>query len=653
MTTGTRTTRRASSRTPRRSRASSSSATRTSAASSAASRSTTSRTRTATARARRCPTRPRNAWAAAPSSATPSCGAASSSGSHPGELRAGWQVINWGESTFIQGGINAVNPVDVSVLRVPGSELRDAMLPVGAVKLSIKPSSNTSLEGFYQYAWEETKIDPVGSYFSTTDLAGGGATKVMLGFGSVPDTVAVGHAPLPPSYSPVGHGRARRAADVEGPRRRSVRRGGARVVRRSGRHRTRRLLPELPQPPAADHGEDGHRRRACSRGNYAATAQYFLDLSRGHQALRRQLQHPARPHGHRAPGRGVAPPRRAAADRRRRTALRGALAAAPAGADAARRAAARAHRRRRARSWRARTRWAPSAGREKITGLSPLQHHAGADDRHAGVQPRSRRRPDRRSWPKAAGARSTTCPTRACCVSKRRARTRRGNEIHTTNKIQPGTEPASAFVDRPAPWGYVVAGALDYNNAIGAVTMMPRFSFSQDVTGISPGPGGNFLEGRKGLTVGLGSPVPVQLGARPELHQLLRRRPLQSAERSRLRRGQHQVLLLRHTVMRSTARFVATLSFGFDRRGRGLHPALGAGRRQARRRPDAARRREGRQRRRHDSRLGRRHHQGAGRLRARASTTSIRSRPTSRSSPSRSRTPASTPRSSPRATRRC
>jgi hypothetical protein len=34
--------------------------------------------------------------------------------------------------------------------------------------------------------------------------------------------------------------------------------------------------------------------------------------------------------------------------------------------------------------------------------------------------------------------------------------------------------------------------------------MIPRFSFSQDVSGISPGPGGNFLEGRKSLTLGLG-----------------------------------------------------------------------------------------------------------------------------------------------------
>ena len=102
------------------------------------------------------------------------------------------QVINWGESTFIQGGINAINPVDVSALRVPGAELRDALLPVGAALFSMKPSENTSFEVYYQYDWEETQIDPVGSYFSTTDLAGGGAEKVMLGFGSAPDTIPVG-----------------------------------------------------------------------------------------------------------------------------------------------------------------------------------------------------------------------------------------------------------------------------------------------------------------------------------------------------------------------------------------------------------------------------------------------------------------------------
>ncbi|WP_147695278.1 DUF1302 domain-containing protein, partial [Vogesella mureinivorans] len=33
-----------------------------------------------------------------------------------GNFRFGRQVVSWGESTFIQGGINVVNPVDVSRL---------------------------------------------------------------------------------------------------------------------------------------------------------------------------------------------------------------------------------------------------------------------------------------------------------------------------------------------------------------------------------------------------------------------------------------------------------------------------------------------------------------------------------------------------------
>ena len=69
--------------------------------------------------------------------------------------------------------------------------------------------------------------------------------------------------------------------------------------------------------------------------------------------------------------------------------------------------------------------------------------------------------------------------------------------------VQPATQPASTFPTANA-WGYVVAGRFEYNNAFAAVNITPRFSFAQDVNGISPGPGGNFLEGRKALTLGLG-----------------------------------------------------------------------------------------------------------------------------------------------------
>ncbi len=58
------------------------------------------------------------------------------------------------------------------------------------------------------------------------------------------------------------------------------------------------------------------------------------------------------------------------------------------------------------------------------------------------------------------------------------------------------------FAD-PFSWGYRLAGRLQYNNAIGAWGLVPRFGWQQDVSGITPGPGGNFIEGVKALTVGL------------------------------------------------------------------------------------------------------------------------------------------------------
>ena len=105
-----------------------------------------------------------------------------------GEIRVGQQVINWGESTFIQGGLSVINPVDVSALRVPGSELREAFRPQGMVWASVDLSSNVSVEGFYQYEWEPIVIDPPGTYFSTNDFVGPGGETVFLQFASFPDT---------------------------------------------------------------------------------------------------------------------------------------------------------------------------------------------------------------------------------------------------------------------------------------------------------------------------------------------------------------------------------------------------------------------------------------------------------------------------------
>ena len=107
------------------------------------------------------------------------------------DLRLGRHVLNWGESTFIPNGINAINPFDVGKLRVPGSELREALLPVSMVSMSVAPNDTVSLEGFYQLVWEKTEIDPVGSYFSSTDYAGPGARKAVIT--TISDALIPGH----------------------------------------------------------------------------------------------------------------------------------------------------------------------------------------------------------------------------------------------------------------------------------------------------------------------------------------------------------------------------------------------------------------------------------------------------------------------------
>ena len=71
-------------------------------------------------------------------------------------------------------------------------QLKEIFRPAPIASFNVGATNNLSIEGFWQYAWANTKIDPVGSYFSTTDLAGAGANKVLLGFGSAPDTIPVG-----------------------------------------------------------------------------------------------------------------------------------------------------------------------------------------------------------------------------------------------------------------------------------------------------------------------------------------------------------------------------------------------------------------------------------------------------------------------------
>jgi hypothetical protein len=105
----------------------------------------------------------------------------------PSELRVGQQVVSWGESTFIQGGLNQVNHFDVSALRVPGAELKEALLPDDMIVFNTQLTQNLSAQALYLLAWHETLPEPAGSYFSTNDFATPGGNRVVLGFGQLSD----------------------------------------------------------------------------------------------------------------------------------------------------------------------------------------------------------------------------------------------------------------------------------------------------------------------------------------------------------------------------------------------------------------------------------------------------------------------------------
>ena len=109
--------------------------------------------------------------------------------SYSGSVRLGRQVVSWGESTFILNGINVINPINVSQLRVAGAELKEAFLPIDMVWGSINLSKNVALEALYMFEFEEFEVDRSGTYFSANDFATDGGSYVMLGFCTTPQPV--------------------------------------------------------------------------------------------------------------------------------------------------------------------------------------------------------------------------------------------------------------------------------------------------------------------------------------------------------------------------------------------------------------------------------------------------------------------------------
>lgn len=107
----------------------------------------------------------------------------------PFGIRYGRQVLNWGESTFIQNGINTTSPIDAPAFRQPGSELKDVLIPVEMLYGNITNGALT-MEAFLQTKWESFEVDDCGTYFSTADVASDGCGPILAA-GQIPDSQAI------------------------------------------------------------------------------------------------------------------------------------------------------------------------------------------------------------------------------------------------------------------------------------------------------------------------------------------------------------------------------------------------------------------------------------------------------------------------------
>lgn len=126
-------------------------------------------------------------------------------------VRAGRQVVAWGESLFFSGIASAQGPADATKAAVPGAELKTILLPVEQIATQLGFSNGLSLMGYYKLRYKATELQPVGSFLSTTDVVGPGAEMIH---GAPGFDIPRGADRTPSNYGQYGLGAKYQATDA-------------------------------------------------------------------------------------------------------------------------------------------------------------------------------------------------------------------------------------------------------------------------------------------------------------------------------------------------------------------------------------------------------------------------------------------------------
>jgi hypothetical protein len=102
-------------------------------------------------------------------------------GDETARVRVGNQVVSWGESIFALGGINQTNALDLQKLMIPGTQLKEAVIPAPMVSFSTGLGNGLNVEAYYQWDWNRNRVPPVGTYWSIADIYDKGRSPMFLG----------------------------------------------------------------------------------------------------------------------------------------------------------------------------------------------------------------------------------------------------------------------------------------------------------------------------------------------------------------------------------------------------------------------------------------------------------------------------------------
>jgi hypothetical protein len=90
-------------------------------------------------------------------------------GENRARVRVGNQVVSWGESLFMIGGINSNVRMDLQRLSSPGVQLKEAFLPSPMISFASGLGNGVNVEAYYQFKWDPYEFPPAGTYFSMAD----------------------------------------------------------------------------------------------------------------------------------------------------------------------------------------------------------------------------------------------------------------------------------------------------------------------------------------------------------------------------------------------------------------------------------------------------------------------------------------------------